>query len=49
VRDQQATAKKLGQNITIEPWDYRYFQEKVRKERYALSQDEISPISNCRT
>jgi peptidyl-dipeptidase Dcp len=43
VRDQQATAKKLGQNITIEPWDYRYFQEKVRKERYALSQDEIKP------
>jgi peptidyl-dipeptidase Dcp len=43
VRDQQATAKKLGQNITIEPWDYRYFQEKVRKERYDLSQDEIKP------
>jgi peptidyl-dipeptidase Dcp len=43
VRDQQAMAKKLGQNITIEPWDYRYYQEKVRKERYALSQDEIKP------
>jgi peptidyl-dipeptidase Dcp len=43
VRDQQAMAKKLGQNITVEPWDYRYFQEKVRKERYDLSQDEIKP------
>ena len=43
VRDQQAMAKKLGQTITIEPWDYRYYQEKVRKERYALSQDEIKP------
>ena len=43
VADQQALAKKLSQNITIEPWDYRYFQEKVRKEKYDLSQDEIKP------
>ncbi|MFN3389126.1 MAG: M3 family metallopeptidase [Allosphingosinicella sp.] len=43
VADQQAMAKKLGQNITIEPWDYRYYQEKVRKERFDLSQDEIKP------
>ena len=43
VRDQQATARKLGHNVTIEPWDYRYFQEKVRKERFDLSQDEIKP------
>jgi peptidyl-dipeptidase Dcp len=40
---QQAIARKLGQKITIEPWDYRYYQEKVRKERYDLSQDEIKP------
>jgi peptidyl-dipeptidase Dcp len=43
VRDQQAMARKMGQKITVEPWDYRYFQEKVRKERYDLSQDEIKP------
>ena len=43
VRDQQAMARKLGHRITIEPWDYRYYQEKVRKERYDLSQDEIKP------
>ncbi|HUE80107.1 MAG TPA: M3 family metallopeptidase [Sphingomicrobium sp.] len=43
VADQQATATKLGHNITIEPWDYRYYQEKVRKERFDLSQDEIKP------
>jgi peptidyl-dipeptidase Dcp len=43
VADQQAMARKLGHNITIEPWDYRYYQEKVRKERYDLSQDEIKP------
>jgi peptidyl-dipeptidase Dcp len=43
VRDQQAIAKTLGQKTSIEPWDYRYFQEKVRKERFDLSQDEIKP------
>jgi peptidyl-dipeptidase Dcp len=43
VRDQQAVADKLGHKITIEPWDYRYYQEKVRKERYDLSQDEVKP------
>ncbi|HWH22114.1 MAG TPA: M3 family metallopeptidase, partial [Allosphingosinicella sp.] len=43
VRDQQALAKKLGHNITIEPWDYRYYQEKVRKERYNLTQEEVKP------
>ncbi len=43
VRDQQALARRLGQNITIEPWDYRYYMEKVRRERFNISQDEIKP------
>jgi peptidyl-dipeptidase Dcp len=43
VADQQALANKLGDKITIEPWDYRYYQEKVRKQKYDLSQDEIKP------
>jgi peptidyl-dipeptidase Dcp len=43
VADQQALATKLGDKITIQPWDYRYYQEKVRKDRYDLSQDEIKP------
>jgi peptidyl-dipeptidase Dcp len=43
VADQQAMASRSATNITIEPWDYRYYQEKVRKERYDLSQDEIKP------
>jgi peptidyl-dipeptidase Dcp len=43
VRDQQAMANRLGQNITIEPWDYRYYMEKVRRDRFNLSQDEIKP------
>src|SRR5690606_28824616 len=43
VADQQEMAKRLGHDITIEPWDYRYYMEKVRQDRYALSQDEIKP------
>jgi peptidyl-dipeptidase Dcp len=43
VTEQQAMARKLGHTITIEPWDYRYYMEKIRRERFNLSQDEIKP------
>jgi peptidyl-dipeptidase Dcp len=43
VRDQQAMADRLGHHITIEPWDYRYYMEKVRQDRYNLSQEELKP------
>ncbi len=42
VADQLAIARKNGVR-EIEPWDYRYYQEKVRKARYNLSEDEIKP------
>ncbi|QIL02140.1 M3 family metallopeptidase [Sphingomonas sinipercae] len=42
VADQLKIARKDGVR-TIEPWDYRYYQEKVRKQRYDLSQEEIKP------
>jgi peptidyl-dipeptidase Dcp len=42
VRDQQPFARRDGVR-TIEPWDVRYYQEKVRKARYDLSEDEIKP------
>jgi peptidyl-dipeptidase Dcp len=41
VVDMQKVASKEGANITIEPWDYRYYAEKVRKERYDLDQNEV--------
>ena len=34
VADMQAVADKNGDNITIEPWDYRFYSEKVRKVKY---------------
>ena len=43
VRDMQALADKEGAKITIEPWDYRYYMEKVRKARYDLDQNEVKP------
>ena len=43
VADMQAMADKQGANITIEPWDYRYYAEKVRKARYDLDQNEVKP------
>jgi peptidyl-dipeptidase Dcp len=43
VADMQALAKKEGApaDFKIEPWDYRYYAEKVRKARYDLDQDEV--------
>jgi peptidyl-dipeptidase Dcp len=41
VADMQALADKEKAGITIEPWDYRYYAEKVRKDRYDLDQNEV--------
>ncbi len=41
VADMQAVADDLGHNITIEPWDYRYYAEKVRKKKYDLDSNEV--------
>jgi peptidyl-dipeptidase Dcp len=43
VADMQALADKEGAKITIEPWDYRYYMEKVRKAKYDLDQNEVKP------
>ena len=43
VADMLALARKEGApaNFKIEPWDYRYYAEKVRKARYDLDQNEV--------
>ena len=43
VADMQAMADKDGAKITIEPWDYRFYAEKVRKAKYDLDENEIKP------
>ena len=41
VADMQAIANAEGKKIKIEPWDYRYYAEKVRKKKYDLDSDEV--------
>ncbi|KQM22892.1 peptidase M3 [Sphingomonas sp. Leaf24] len=43
VADMQALAVKDGATITIAPWDYRFYAEKVRKAKYDLDESEVKP------
>lgn len=42
-RKLQALAQAEGANITIEPWDWRYYAEKVRRAEYDLDESAIKP------
>jgi len=42
VADMQALADAAA-GITIAPWDYRYYAEKVRKAKYDLDEAEVTP------
>ena len=43
-RDQlQAMAQREGSNISIEPWDWRYYAEKLRKAEFDLDEAAIKP------
>lgn len=41
VAEMQALADRNGDNIKIEPWDYYFYAEKVRKDKYDLDEDEV--------
>jgi peptidyl-dipeptidase Dcp len=43
VADMQRIADESGAGITVAPWDYRYFAEKVRKARFDLDQAAVKP------
>ena len=43
VADMQAIADKEKSGVRIEPWDYRYYAEKVRKAKYDLDENEMKP------
>lgn len=36
-------AQRLGDNAEIAPWDWRYYAEKVRKEKFNLNEAELRP------
>lgn len=41
VADMQAYADKAGDKITIEPWDYYYYANKVKKQKYDIDENEV--------
>lgn len=41
--DQQTLIKSLGANFKLEAWDWRYYQEKVKKARYDLDEQALRP------
>lgn len=43
VTDMQALADARGDNITIEPWDYYYYAEKVKARKFNFSDDDVRP------
>ncbi len=43
VAEMQAIADEENAGITIKPWDYRYYAEKVRKAKYDLDFNEVKP------
>ena len=48
VAEQMQFAGKDGLK-EIKPWDYLYYEEKVRKAKYDLSEEEIKPYFDRRT
>lgn len=43
VADMQAIADQENAGITIAPWDYRFYAEKVRKDKFDLDFNEVKP------
>jgi peptidyl-dipeptidase Dcp len=43
VLEAQAIADKEGAGFKLEPWDYRYYAEKLRKQKYDLDLNELKP------
>lgn len=43
VADMQRIADENGDKITIAPWDYRFYSEKVRKAKFDLDFNQVKP------
>ncbi len=41
--DLQAMINKEGGNFKLEPWDWWYYAEKIKKEKYELDDEELRP------
>ena len=40
-KDLQAYINKSGENFKLEPWDWNYYAEKLRKSRYNIDESEV--------
>ena len=43
IADMQAVADRENAGLKIEPWDYRFYAEKVRKEKFDIDESEVKP------
>lgn len=43
IADMQRIINREGGNFKLAPWDWSYYAEKVRQEKYALNEDELKP------
>lgn len=43
LKEIETYAKNSGADFKIEPWDWRYYEEKIRKEKYDFDQEELKP------
>lgn len=43
IRDMQELINREGQTITLAPWDWWYYAEKVKKEKYDLDEEQLRP------
>lgn len=41
--DLQSIITREGQNFTLEPWDWKYYAEKLRKEKFDLDDEALKP------
>lgn len=45
----QEMIKSKGQDFTLEPWDWDYYAEMVRKQKYDLDESQIKPYFEMKT
>ncbi|AMC10118.1 dipeptidyl carboxypeptidase [Lutibacter profundi] len=45
----QKMIEKQGETFKLEPWDWNFYAEKVRKEKYDLDENEIKPYFELHT
>ena len=50
-KELQDMIQKEGKNFKLQPWDWRYYAEKVKKNKYGLDENELRqyfPLENVR-